>query len=343
MMPSSPLPFPNRRTLAAWWRQISQIRPAHRGPAFWVAHLWVHHVEALARVSRQVQTDRFTSLLLETLATGPGSAAAPLQLVFPFGGTAIQRMLYELESEGLIDTRSSSKWQLSERGQTARVKGAYATEEQQRRFFHFVADDRPDCTPHFLLIRKRGLGHRIDGEFSFQPRHVFETAGKDADWKRRHNFPLDVDEVLPPNTDGTLDWRRIILHHVEILPVVVTIESTRLHGFHAESNAESLDVKTPVFELGDCWPDVFPDLAHEPSANQWHQAWCEWANHQKISSADAGKCRVERREHRLRVHATRAILDRLRAARHEPLKSENCVLAGEGRFRAAAPLEIVTA
>src|SRR5262245_14075748 len=135
----SPLPFPSSRTLAAWWRQFNgQAHSGHRGPAFWVAHLAVHRLEALARVSHAVRPDRFTLLFLETVALDPDAAPERMRLVLPFADSAIRHLLRQLETQELVRTDSSDRWYLTDRGQHARATEIYHRPELQRRVFHFV-------------------------------------------------------------------------------------------------------------------------------------------------------------------------------------------------------------
>jgi hypothetical protein len=52
-------------------------------------------------------------------------------------------------------------------------------------------------------------------------------------------------------------------------------------------------------------------------------------------------CRLERVDHRLLVHAPPRLIERLRAARSDAMKQEAWLLAGVGRIRSAAQIDLV--
>ena len=96
----------------------------------------------------------------------------------------------------------------------------------------------------------------------------------------------------------------------------------------------------PLLALAEGWEEALPDLAVEPSPQMWRQAWQTWSQPRSLASADVAACRLERVDHRLLVHAPLRLIDRLRAARSDAIKQEAWLLAGEGRTRTAAQIEL---
>jgi hypothetical protein len=87
--------------------------------------------------------------------------------------------------------------------------------------------------------------------------------------------------------------------------------------------------------------EVLTVLGGEPSADAWRQAWQAWSQTRSLPGGEVDACRLEPSGHRLVVRAPAKLLDRLKAAKSEALKGEAWVLAGAGRVRAAAMLDLV--
>jgi hypothetical protein len=94
--------------------------------------------------------------------------------------------------------------------------------------------------------------------------------------------------------------------------------------------------------LRESWQEIFPELGEEPSEETWRLAWRAWCEQRALPAAEAAACSVERKGERLRLTAPGALVERLRAARSDVLKGETWLLAGEGRIRPAALVELVT-
>ena len=62
--------------------------------------------------------------------------------------------------------------------------------------------------------------------------------------------------------------------------------------------------------------------------------------HPEITEADVDACTLEPVGQQLRVRVPVKLAERLRTARGEPLKNDSWLLAGTGRFRTAAQLEV---
>ena len=65
-----------------------------------------------------------------------------------------------------------------------------------------------------------------------------------------------------------------------------------------------------------------------------------WCRPRDLPASDVAACQLERRDHRLLITAPARLVERLRAARSDVFKGESWVLAGQGRLRPAALLEL---
>src|SRR5262249_53355125 len=156
-------------------------------------------------------------------------------------------------------------------------------------------------------------------------------------------FPAEVESLLPPRPDES-DWRRVILDAVEERPLgfIQTAKKSGapiLIGFSVRADGWAM-LPEPVLELSNGWEEALPDLAAEPSPAMWRQAWRAWTHPRGLAPADVQACRLEHGDHRLIVHAPPRLIERLRAARSDAVKQEAWLLAGAGRTRLAAQLEL---
>jgi hypothetical protein len=182
-------------------------------------------------------------------------------------------------------------------------------------------------------------------DWSFEVECLTGSLQRDAEWKRRHGFPEEVEGVASV-VDEDLAWRNVVLDYPERLPVALLLtgdgEADRLLGFAVRAENWSLQSNDPVLTLEE-WRDIFPQLAGDPSTEQWSMAWRGWCQPRNLPESQTAGCVLERRENVLRVHAQPRLLERLRGARNDSVRGETWILAGDGPFRRAALLEIVAA
>ena len=210
---------------------------------------------------------------------------------------------------------------------------------EERRVFTFVEGEDAGRPPLFAALHgpaaplAPGAGWRFDAS-------ALETCIRRPDeWKTRHGFPTDVDALLAPPTPQSrtpADWRRLILDRPEqILLVFVKEEGpdARRLGFAVRPEDWVLQTQAPALTLGTGAEELAPD-ADEPTPEAWREAWREWGRQRGLPDADV--CRIESAEDRVRVFAPRTLTERLGGER-----TDAWLLAGTGRTRVAAPLEIV--
>jgi hypothetical protein len=355
MTGSAPLAFPGSRTLADWWRRLTGLLPrggrAEAGcPAYWVGHLLVHRVEARVRVSRPVRPDRLTRLALVPLALESDASPEQIQAGFPLERPALEQVLRRLEADGLAVSDRSGRWRLTELGRRAGLEGEFARTFFERQAFFFLDGGGSDRSPAFIPLDASASDRVPTGErYPFDLRWLTACVGQPVEWKRRRGFPLDVEEVVEPDAQGEQAdlswWQRLVV--VETGQSAVLLLRTpdgpgagRLRAFAVENPSCELNAATPVLDLGEAWPEVLPELATEPTVEQWRQAWRERAQTAGLSPAQADACRLTCVGRGVRVAAPRTVTERLRPARRDRPGPELWLLAGEGRIRAAAPVDL---
>jgi hypothetical protein len=346
MTAAPPFAFPGSRTLAGWWRQLASFHPRTLG----VAHLPVHRVEALVRLQRRCPLDPVARLVLETLFLEPPPTLPQIQAVLPMERPVLRQVLHGLQVAGLAKCNGEGTWLPTDVGRQAQELGSYPQPADERRAFYFLESEGPDQAPRFIqLANAATTSWPIGGDWKFDVGCLMRCVREPAEWKRRHGFPLEVDEILAPvnsEASGLSAWKRVILdqpEHLVALLMMTTDESgaERLLGFGVQPKGWTLSQVMPVFELAHGWTELVGESVVEPPLDLWRKAWNSWGQANNLTSGEVESCILERRDHRLRVSTSRVVLDRLRSAKSEALRGEAWLLAGTDRIRVAAQLEIV--
>lgn len=344
-----PLVFPTSRVLAGWWRQLSPLRPR----CLWIGHLLLHRVEALAGVAHSVPLDPLDSLLLKALAVAPEATARGVDTCLHLGVQVVHRALHGLASQGLAEAGKPGEWSLPPRGRQALEQGTYTRYRHERRVFHFLDSGRPGEPPRFLnLDTHETVAWPAADDWSFPVHCLLACVGQSAEWKQRHGFPLDVQEILGAEAPTTASAgqpaasQRVILdspEHLLVALVLVPAETAgeRLLCFAIRQDGWVLHTHQPAFTLESHWHEVFPELTEEPSPDAWRQAWLAWCQPRGLPALEAGVCTLERQGLHLRVTAPKRLVERLRAARGDAMKAEAWLLAGSGWLQTAALIEVV--
>ncbi len=343
MTGNAPLVFPGGRILAGWWRQLAPWQPQ----ALWVGHLLLHRVEALVGLTRARRADPFTLLTLKALASG--QTLASLEQCLHLERSLLRQVLRQLVADRLAEQGPADQWFPTLLGRQALEQGNYAGIGQERRVFYFVESELPQQPPHFVHLPQPACEPwPAAEEWGFDVRILEACIQRPPAWKEAHGFPAEVQSVLAVETAQLESWQRVILHRPERLSVVLALtshapEKERLLGFAVQSEGWVLQTAEPVFALGPAWPETFPELAQEIPLDQWRQTWLAWCQPRNLPAPEVETCLLQRQDHRLQVAASHRLLERLRAARSDALKGEAWLLAGTGRLRTAAMLEVVEA
>lgn len=325
--------FPGSRVLAGWWRQLAYLQPRR----LWVVYLDLDRVDALVRLRQQHPLDRFTILVLRGLARPKGATLEELDRQFGLGRQFLAQVARSLAQEGLACVDAGGCWSATTPGRDALAHGHFARRRCERRSFYFIRDEAP---PRFLHVTPRFLAPRNVDEVHALERPVLEACvAQSAKWKSEHHFPVDV-EALAADVP---EWARVLVVHPEsVLLAIVESPSggeSRVLSYAIHPENWKLHLDEPVFSLGADWRETFPCLA-DPSMAECQRAWVAWSQSRNLPRAEIEACRVETQEGRLCVHATHALMGRLRASRSEALKGEAWVLAGSGRQRLAAQIDL---
>jgi hypothetical protein len=340
-MTAAPTPsLPGPRTLLGWWRELEPVRPRR----LWFCPLLLHRLDALVETAQPTPLDPLVRGLLRHLSAG--SSPATLHM----GHDLLCRLLDELETAGLIERRGAGP-AVTETGRTAAAKGAYLTRSHERRSFYFVDNACLARPAYFIhLNRPPGGPAPVVADWRFDASLLAECARRPPEWKARHQFPTDILEVFVPGAEQggkPPAWRRVPIDHAEQALLVLALapadgDGVALHGFTVRTENWSLFREAPLLTVAQGWEEVFPELAAEPPPAEWRQAWLQWCQPRGVPEAEAETCQVEPRGDRLHIRAPKAVTDRLRAARGDPLKHEACLMVGAVRARMLARLEVET-
>lgn len=340
--------WPGSRALLGWWRELADRKPQQLR----LSRLLLHRVEALVLVGRLLPLDRWQRALLglanaRMSHNGEISTLNDLQLDIQVLGQLVR----ELVDKGLLRPCSTGLWRMTPAGHAALASGAVRVSTEERRAFAFVDNSTLGRSSHFLpldlgLARRAGTAAAKAEGCSFQTDPLEECIRQSPQWKARFRFPADVEALLPPqpNESPAANWRRVVVDSVEqwffvFVQTAQTSGAPPLLGFSVRPEGWVLQPQ-PLLELAAGWQEALPDLAVEPTLQMWRQAWQAWSQPRSLPQTEVAACRLERMDHRLLVHAPLRLIERLRAARSDAVKQEAWLLAGEGRTRSAAQIEL---
>jgi hypothetical protein len=346
--------WPGSRVLLGWWRELAVRKPQQIS----LGRLLIHRIEVLVQVRKPRALDSWQRALL-------GLADARV----PHGGELLSSLsdlqmdpqvlgqfVRELTESGLLHQNGSGLCQMTSTGRHALQTGAVSVAVEERRTFAFVDNSALGQPPHFLPLSggrqppefrlSRGADASRSEESPFELAELEACLRRTPEWKARFRFPMDVESLLPPRPDEspTANWRRVILDAVErqlfvFIHTAQTSAAPLMLGFCVRPDGWVLEPE-PLLALSEGWEEALPDLAAEPSPQLWQQAWQTWSHPRRLPLAEVAACRLQRVDHRLLVHAPLRMIDRLRAERSDAVKQEAWLLAGEGRTRRAAQIEL---
>jgi hypothetical protein len=347
MTAASPLGFPGGRILATWWKQLAAWQPR----SFWVAHLFLHRLEALSRIRKAWAVEPLLAFVLRALHLGPSLTPEALDGRLHLGVQAVRRLLSHLQAEGLAESGPDGSWQLTAAGRGAQEQGRYPKAGEERRQFLFLECEAEAGSTRYLPadLTPGAAGANAASAPPFDLRVLRSCLEQSPEWKERHGFPLDVEEIhfLDPEgetSNGIAPWQRVIVDRPERLTAVLvqpdsTTEDSML-AFGVQQENWAMQTSRPLFQLGPDWPEVFPELARRAGDDLLRQAWRTWCQPRGLPQADVEACGLTHQDHRLRVTAPARLVERLRAARSDIVKGEAWVLVGMGRIREALLLDL---
>jgi hypothetical protein len=283
--------------------------------------------------------------VLHHLPAEAGLTPAGLNERLALGTQELGQVLAQLRRLGLVE-QTGAHWKRSPAGTLALEATAQHVTGSERRRFHFVKREAPDQPPHYLALQSTGTVWTPGESWTFDPGTLAAAAGQTLEWKLRHGFPTEVCGLdLPANPAQEDGWLHVILDCPERLAVLLLQgrpgeEADRLAAYAVQPEGWELGPPQPAFELRHGWEEAFPELRAGASSEAWREAWMVWCRQRSLPAGDAAACQISLDGHRLHVGAPARLVERLRAARSDILSGEAWVLAGEGRTRQLAQLDL---
>jgi hypothetical protein len=303
----------------------------------------LHHVEALVVAERGPPLDPFAAFALRALAQSPATTLADLEGRLHLGRQVAVRMLGELASAGLAEA-DAGRWHVTAAGRLLAEGGQPRRAVYERRAFHFRDTPPGQFVP---IDGADGSAVAPPPGWSFDPAALRRCIDQAADWKRGRRFPAEVCALLTPDAPEAAGeptaWRRVVLdraEHMVLALAVVHGDGEELHGFAVEPRGWLLSAARPVLSMGPGWAETFPELAQGPPPEAWRGAWRTWCQIHGVQPAEADACALHREGALLRVQAPGDLRGRLHSANGEASRDEVWLLAGEGRMRTAARVEL---
>jgi hypothetical protein len=326
--------LPGGRVVLGWWRDLAGLEPRR----LWFGHLVLHQVEAQveavvgAHPLAPLADALLARLVRQTGPVGPAVLAAELSI----DSRLLEDVLANLEARGLTHHEAEG-WVPTEAGRQPISRRAPPAHRLERRSFCF-SDGQP---PLFVPLAP-SVAHPLPPPPAFRfDLAVLEACIRESEaWKARNGFPPDVVRLVRPGT--TDDPSAVAVDRpAQALLALVEVPAragTMLVGLSVRADGWVLG-REPVLT----WPDGtewLRVLGGDPGPEGWRHAWQVWCQQRSLPGSDVEACRLEVIGHRLRVHAPARLVERLRAARSDALKGEAWLLAGTGRIRPAAMIEL---
>jgi hypothetical protein len=326
--------LPGGRVILGWWRELTGVRPER----LWYAHLLLHRVEVLVESGRSGPLTLLARSLFALLAhsAGPlrtGALLTELKMDPVLAGD----LLGELARLGLVRHGDGECWEVlpaSGQGDAQVNASAHCLE---RRSFYFSDGSPPTYLP---LSPQAGSPLTPPEGWHFDLEALEACVHQGAEWKVRHGFPEDVLRVIRLGDGGTEpDWRQVPLVRAEqaLLVLVETADSGAVVGFPVSPDGWALG-REPVLSLPSA--EVLVPVVGAVEVEAWRHSWQTWCQQRNLPAAEVEACKLEVKGHRLVVQAPPRLIERLRSARSDALKGEAWLLAGTGRARATALIDL---
>jgi hypothetical protein len=345
-----PISFPESRVLADWWRDLKPHQPR----SLWVGQFVLHRLDGLVRLSTLLPLDRLHLLLLRSLTPlSPFGAANPLHAA-PIQPHFVHGILQALARDGLAARDTDGNWRATPLGVQASTDGSFQRFRDERRTFAFLAP-LDGGSPQFVnLLVPADVGGAFPApDPQFDAKDFHDCVAQSPEWKRRRGFPEDVTAISPSAEEAELDspslsaWRRVLVDSpVRVVMALVQTANAKdggMLGFWVDPRGWVLQSSWPAIRWRDGWREIFPQIGAEVPIELWRKSWAEWCRLRGLPSVDVEKCSLLAQDQRLVVHASRRMIERLRALRSDALKGEAWLLGGDGPLRRAALLEVTEA
>src|SRR5262249_37296802 len=153
---------------------------------WWVGHLLLHRVTALAALVRSIPLDPLHRFVLQALSLGPAASLPSLDDRLHLGRQFLGQVLRTLQSTGLAAPEDAAAWPATDLGRQAQHESTYSLTVHERRGFYFVEPDKTDSVPCFLALDHPAAVPFSPGEgWRFDPALLAACVARPADWKQR--------------------------------------------------------------------------------------------------------------------------------------------------------------
>jgi hypothetical protein len=325
--------LPGSRAVLGWWRDLAGLRP-HR---LWFAHLLLLRVEVLVEFAHSTPLSDVGQALLGLLALQNEAidlATLAGELHADPGLLAV--LLTDLERSGLVRNRNAT-WEVTSSPERANFHSAdVANRRRERRQFYFTTEG-PSLFLPLALAAASPLPAASDCTFDLVALEACVSGS--AEWKDAHGFPRDVVRILRPAAVAS-DWRGIPLVRTEqaLLVLVEAVPGQEILGFAVRADGWTLGRDAVLSLPGGA--AVLSPLLGGIDSDAWKHSWQLWCQQRNLPFGEAEACQLELTGHRLMVRAPTRLVERLRTARSDALKGEAWLLAGSGRVRATALIDL---
>jgi hypothetical protein len=319
-----------------------------RPRSLWLYHLLLHRLEAPVGVAPPAAQERLTRLLLDLLASSSTASLATttrLAARLHLDPQLLERFLVDLEKTGLLQSaRGEPGWVPTTEAQQFLAGERPLRPVRERRTLYFAESPRSEAPPRFIpLDRPSTSGLSAVKDWHFDASVLRGDAEQSAEWKRRHGFPIDVVGLASPADEA---WEQVVIDRPEQMLALFVLAGAdaaeeALLGFAVQPDGWRLQTDRPVLTLREGWQEVLPELDEELPPEAWRQAWQAWGQAHGRQQAEIEVCSLEPKGLRLRVTAPPSLAEQLHASGGD-LKGEAWVLAGEGRLRRVAVIEILS-
>jgi hypothetical protein len=213
-----------------------------------------------------------------------------------------------------------------------------ATVGRRERLAFYFADTRP---PLYLPLDPRAaVPLPPPAGWRFELGVLEACLTRSDEWKAQHGFPAEVSRLVW--SKGAVDvanWREVPLDRPE-QAYLLLVEGADgvVQGLNVQPPAWGL-AQEPVLTLPAGGEAIAP-LVGEVGADAWRQAWVAWCQQRSLPASEVDACKLEPAGHRLVVRAPARLAERLRQSKSEALRGEAWLLAGSGRVRPAALVDV---
>jgi hypothetical protein len=319
--------LPGSRLLVGWWRDLGSYEPRR----LWFAHLVLHRLEVLVECQAASALDALGNALLAAVQSRPSPFdIRSLGFELHYDPDLFQRLVDNLVSRGMLTLDVAGLVS------TIRTESADAPRLRQRRILHFTDGSPPYVLP---LVGSACSALMPPAGWAFDVGQLDRFASHPLAWRQDNLFPADIRRFLhPADLPEPAQTEAVIVDRAEQALLAIIQTSDRLLGFPLSPEGWELQ-RTPALSLP-ITSDFAQSLLAPQTTEPWRQAWQGWCQQRSLPGSDVEACKLESIDHRLVVRAPARLIDRLRQGRSEALRGEAWLLAGTGRIRHAAVIDL---